>query len=140
MNFLCLPLIQDSIAVWSGGGFNISYLKDIPWLKRVQCYYWGDLDAHGLQILNQFRSYYPSAKALMMDWRTFRNYLHLVKGGTSASLQMLPYLTEKEQELYQHLQKHNLRLEQEKIPDTQAVEEIFMEIDKGRSSFSCLFH
>lgn len=124
MNFLCLPPLKDSIAVWSGGGFNISYLKDIPWLKQVQCYYWGDLDAQGLQILNQFRNYYPSVRALMMDWRTFHNYLHLVKTGTPAPLQMLPLLTAEEQELYHHLQKHTLRLEQEKIPDIKANEEI----------------
>ena len=52
MNFLCPPPLPDSIAVWSSGGFNISYLKDIPRLKRVQCYYWDDLDTQGLQILN----------------------------------------------------------------------------------------
>lgn len=41
---------------------------------HVQNYYWGDLDAQGLQILNQFRSYYPSEIALMMDWATFHTY------------------------------------------------------------------
>ena len=45
MNFLTLPLQPDSIAVWSGGGFNISFLKEIPWMTHVQNYYWGDLDA-----------------------------------------------------------------------------------------------
>lgn len=135
MNFLCLPPLPDSIAVWSGGGFNISYLKEIPWLKQVQCYYWGDLDAQGLQILNQFRSYYSSAKALMMDWRTFRNYQHLVKEGTPAPLQMLLQLTVEEQDLYRHLQEHNFRLEQERIPDAKAVEEIVGEIKKERSTF-----
>ena len=84
MNFLTLPLQPDSIAVWSGGGFNISFLKEIPWMTHVQNYYWGDLDAQGLQILNQFRSYYPSAIALMMDWETFHTYRHLVKEGTPA--------------------------------------------------------
>ncbi|MGG6549172.1 UNVERIFIED_CONTAM: DUF2220 domain-containing protein, partial [Prevotella sp. 15_C9] len=46
-------------------------------MAHVQNYYWGDLDAQGLQILNQFRSYYPSGIALMMDWATFHIYRHL---------------------------------------------------------------
>lgn len=116
MNFLTLPQQPDSIAIWSGGGFNISYLKDIPWMTHAQCYYWGDLDAQGLQILNQFRNYYPSALSLMMNWDTFHKYRHLVKEGTPASLQTLPLLTEEEQELYRHLQENNFRLEQEQIP------------------------
>lgn len=116
MNFLTLPQLPDSIAIWSGGGFNISYLKDIPWITHAQCYYWGDLDAQGLQILNQFRNYYPSALSLMMNWDTFHKYRHLVKEGTPASLQTLPLLTEEEQELYLHLQENNFRLEQEQIP------------------------
>lgn len=105
MNFLTLPLQPDSIAVWSGGGFNISFLKEIPWMTHVQNYYWGDLDAQGLQILNQFRSYYPSAIALMMDWETFHTYRHLVKEGTPALLQTLPQLTLEEYDLYRFLQE-----------------------------------
>lgn len=124
MNFLTLPQLPDSIAVWSGGGFNISYLKDIPWLQDVRSYYWGDLDAQGLQILNQFRSYYPSATSLMMDWSTLNQYKSLLKEGTPAQLQILPHLTTEEYELYRYLQENNLRLEQERIPQAEATEEI----------------
>lgn len=124
MNFLTLPQLPDSIAIWSGGGFNISYLKDIPWLQNVRSYYWGDLDAQGLQILNQFRSYYPSATSLMMDWSTLNQYKSLLKEGTPAQLQILPHLTAEEYELYRYLQENNLRLEQERIPQAEATEEI----------------
>ena len=58
MNFLALPYLTKTIAIWSGGGFNVSYLKDIDWLKGKQFYYWGDIDAQGFQILNQFRIYF----------------------------------------------------------------------------------
>lgn len=125
MNFLTLPQLPDSIAVWSGGGFNISYLKDILWLKDVQSYYWGDLDAQGLQILNQFRSYYPTAIALMMDWNTLNRYKSLLKEGTPAQLQILPQLTAEEYDLYRYLQEKNLRLEQERIPQAEAVDILF---------------
>lgn len=121
MNFLTLPPMPGSIALWSGGGFNISYLKDISWLKDVQSYYWGDLDAQGLQILNQFRCYYPSASSLLMNWDTFNKYGYLFKEGTPAPLQVLPHLTADEYSLYQHLQENNLRLEQERIPHADSI-------------------
>lgn len=120
MNFLTLPPLPNSIAVWSGGGFNISYLKKTAWIKELKCYYWGDLDAQGMQILNQFRSYYPQVTALMMDWDTLRQYEALVKSGTPTTIQQLPHLTEEEYALYLHLQKENLRLEQEQIPQREA--------------------
>lgn len=121
MNFLTLPPLSESIAVWSGGGFNISYLKDISWLSEVQSYYWGDLDAQGLQILNQFRTYHPSAISLFMNWETFHTYRQLMKGGTPAPIQFLPQLTEDEQSLYRFLQENNLRLEQERIPQKEVL-------------------
>lgn len=121
MNFLTLPSMPGSIALWSGGGFSISYLKEIPWLAEVQSYYWGDLDAQGLQILNQFRSYYPSATSFLMNWDTFHTYRHLIKGGTPALVQLLPRLTEEEQSLYYFLQENNFRLEQERIPQKEVV-------------------
>lgn len=121
MNFLTLPQLSGSIAVWSGGGFNISYLKGISWLSDIQSYYWGDLDAQGMQILNQFRTYYPSATSLLMNWETFHTYRHLMKYGTPASPQLLPRLTEDEQSLYHFLQENNLRLEQERIPQKDVI-------------------
>lgn len=121
MNFLTLPQLSGSIAVWSGGGFNISYLKGISWLSDIQSYYWGDLDAQGMQILNQFRTYYPSATSLLMNWETFHTYRHLMKYGTPASPQLLPQLTEDEQSLYHFLQENNLRLEQERIPQKDVI-------------------
>lgn len=121
MNFLTLPQLSGSIAVWSGGGFNISYLKGIPWLSDIQSYYWGDLDAQGMQILNQFRTYYPSATSLLMNWETFHTYRHLMKYGSPASPQLLARLTEDEQSLYHFLQENNLRLEQERIPQKDVI-------------------
>lgn len=71
MNFLTLPLITSTIAIWSGGGFNIGYLKNATWLLNKNIFYWGDIDEHGFQILHQLRNYYPQAKSVMMDRHTF---------------------------------------------------------------------
>ena len=119
MNFLTLPHLPNTIAIWSGGGFNVSYLKEIDWLKSKQFYYWGDIDAQGFQILNQFRTYFPNTIAVMMGEET----LSCFKSGEGepAANQTLQHLTESETKLYNHLRQNNIRLEQEKI--TQAFAE-----------------
>lgn len=113
MNFLTLPHLPNTIAIWSGGGFNVSYLKEIDWLMSKQFFYWGDIDAHGFQILNQFRTYFPNTLAVMMDEET----LSCFKSGEGepAANQTLQHLTKSETKLYNHLRQNNIRLEQEKI-------------------------
>ena len=116
MNFLTLPEVPGGIALWSGGGFNVSYLKDINWLKSLPIYYWGDIDAHGFHILNQFRTYFPQTKSLMMDQQTLEIFLEPEhKAGPKVIAQILPRLEVEENKLYQYLCDSNVRLEQEKI-------------------------
>lgn len=123
MNFLTLPEVPGGIALWSGGGFNVSYLKNINWLKFLQIYYWGDIDAHGFHILNQFRAYFPQTKSLMMDRQTLEDFLEPEhKAGPKVVPQLLPGLDAEESQLYQYLCKSSIRLEQEKI--TQAYADI----------------
>lgn len=115
MNFLTLPLLPQTIALWSGGGFNVSYLKDIQWLKGKHFFYWGDIDAHGFQILNQFRSYFHNTIALMMDEETLQRFKEMIVEGKQAKNQSLPFLSETERQLYNYVVSNNIRLEQEKI-------------------------
>lgn len=122
MNFLTLPHLAKTIAIWSGGGFNVSHLQNIDWLKTKQFYYWGDIDAHGFQILNQFRTYFPDTVAVMMDEETLLSFTSA--SGQQATNQNLQRLTESELKLYNHLRQNNIRLEQEKITQTFAEEKI----------------
>ncbi len=122
MNFLTLPNLKNTIALWSGGGFSISYLKDIVWLQQKQFYYWGDLDAQGFQILNQFRTYFPNTIAVMMDEETLGSFTTGI--GQRAANQVLSKLSEEELRLYHYLREHNIRLEQEKITQVYAEEKI----------------
>ena len=122
MNFLTLPYLTKTIAIWSGGGFSVSYLKEIDWLKCKQFYYWGDLDAQGFQILNQFRTYFTNTIAVMMDEDTLTNFKS--GKGKPAANQTLQQLSESETKLYNHLRQNNIRLEQEKITQTFAEEKI----------------
>jgi hypothetical protein len=132
MNFLTLPFLTKTIAVWSGGGFNVSHLKDIAWLKSKQFYYWGDIDAHGFQILNQFRTYFPNTIAVMMDEETLSSFTS--SSGQPATNQNLQRLSESELKLYNHLRQNNIRLEQEKITQTFAEERI-KKLIQGKPSY-----
>lgn len=116
MNFLCLPELPSTIAIWSGGGFMISYLRDIKWLNKKNIFYWGDLDTHGFVILHQMRSYFSHTKSVMMDINTFE----LFKGeglvsGEIVNIEILSTLNTSEMETFIFLKENNLRLEQEKI-------------------------
>lgn len=122
MNFLTLPFLEDTIAIWSGGGFSISYLKSIEWLKDKQFYYWGDIDAQGFQILNQCRSYFSNTKAVMMDTATLNCFQS--GEGKPAYNQTLKWLSEEELNLYNYLRENNVRLEQEKITQVYAEDKI----------------
>ncbi len=122
MNFLTLPNLENTIALWSGGGFSVSYLKEIEWIKSKQFYYWGDIDTHGFHILNQFRGYFPNTISLMMDENTLSQFKPAI--GPIAANQTLNNLTNSEKSIYNYITQNKLRLEQEKIPHFFAIESI----------------
>jgi hypothetical protein len=116
MNFLTLPSVSETMAIW-GSGFKVSYLKDISWLKQKTIYYWGDIDEHGFQILHQLRSYFPHTRSLMMDKETFEIHEGFAVRGEQNKAEKLSFLDAHETELYNLLKsRERNRLEQEKIP------------------------
>jgi len=117
MNFLTLPPMVQTIAVW-GGGYAVSNLKGIGWLQDKTILYWGDIDAHGFEILSQLRSYYPHTLSVMMGQEIFDQFAEYRCKGTASKVSSLPCLTEEEQMLYLHVRENNERLEQEKIPQS----------------------
>ncbi|MGL6266523.1 MAG: Wadjet anti-phage system protein JetD domain-containing protein, partial [Chitinophagaceae bacterium] len=116
MTFLALPSVKSAIAVWSGGGFMISYLKNVLWLHEKKIAYWGDLDSHGFTILNQLRTYFPQTVSTMMDMETFELFKKegLVPGEKTNAIN-LSKLSEAEMKVFTFLKESNFRLEQEKI-------------------------
>lgn len=116
MNTLTIPLVPSAIVIWTGGGFNVSYLENVDWLKDKRIYYWGDLDIHGFEILHQMRSYYPQTKSVLMDKNTFRRFSSLRGEGEKSTVSNLPLLEVPEKALHKYLKSKNWRLEQEKIP------------------------
>ena len=112
--FLTLPDLEDTAAIF-GSGFRAGLLSEATWLHDVELLYWGDLDAHGLQIVNQLRGYFPHLRTLLMDRRTLdihRDYW--VEAAPSTAVE-LPHLTEGELALYDYLNDGRIRLEQERI-------------------------
>lgn len=136
MNFLTLPQLNNTIAIWSGGGFNISYLRNVEWLKDKQFYYWGDIDSHGFHILNQCRSYFSNTVSVMMNEETLSRFQY--SEGKQANSQSLKWLNEGETKLYNRVRKNNIRLEQEKITQSFAdkkIKELFKQFADSDTSF-----
>jgi hypothetical protein len=111
--FLSFPPDNQSIAI-CGGGFAVNLLAEIDWFQDKKLFYWGDIDIHGFQILDQIRKYYPAIESLLMDEKTFLQY-HRGEIGGEYNVVNLKYLTISEQALYELILKNNWRLEQEKI-------------------------
>lgn len=114
MTFLTLPALPKTFAIL-GGGFQVSNLAAIPWLKTCPIIYWGDLDAQGFQILSQLRSIFPHVISLMMDEATLQTFAEFCVTGTICRVRQLPNLTEEEHTLFVRLAEETRRLEQERI-------------------------
>ena len=57
MTFLTLPALPDAFAL-HGGGFKVSGLAAIPWLRECPIIYWGNLDAQGFQFSHSCVRYF----------------------------------------------------------------------------------
>ncbi len=112
--FLTLPLLNTTMAIY-GGGRAVSLLKNVKWLDEVDVFYWGDIDAHGLAILNQFKEYFPKTKSIFMDKTTLDNFKEFQVIGTNMDDTLLKHLNNDELDLYRYLRINTIRLEQEKI-------------------------
>jgi len=119
MNFLTLPELPSTMAIWSGGGFMVSYLRNARWLEQKRIFYWGDIDEHGFQILHQVRSYYGQTESVLMDISTFESFREFIVEGERNNTEMLAMLKAEEHSMYDQLRAAAAdcnRLEQEKIP------------------------
>ncbi|MDT5031095.1 MAG: hypothetical protein QOC94_1266 [Actinoplanes sp.] len=121
------PPLTGGISV-EGMGRGAGAIAALPWLRDApHLFYWGDMDADGLEILNEFRAAGVRAASLFMDIATFERWERFGtnedrygKPLTAREPRPLPYLTEAEGTLYKSLtssswQRHR-RVEQERIP------------------------
>ncbi len=114
MNFLTLPVLQNSIALF-GKGYALSSLKAAKWLLSCPIFYWGDMDIDGFKILSQLRSYFPQVRSIMMDMETYQAFQEFAVAIETPITEPPAYLTESEKNLYTYLSSNQKRLEQERI-------------------------
>ena len=114
MNMLTFPSVEKSIVIW-GRGFGVDIMKEVEWLRTKKVYYWGDLDAHGFQILSEIRTHFPQIESSLMDRVTFDKFFEGDKG-SDTNVEKELCLTQEENEMFRYLKENNYRLEQEKIP------------------------
>jgi len=123
--FLTVPAKGNWITLW-GSGYDVERLSELNWLKNCHILYWGDLDAHGFEILNRARHYLPDIKSILMDKQTFEAHSSWVIAGTPAPIKELSLLTQIERDLYQYLARTNQRLEQERIGRDWVLNHLFL--------------
>jgi hypothetical protein len=94
-------------------------LHRLDWLEQAELIYWGDIDTHGLAILNHVRRRFPHTKSMLMSVKTPMD--HEPHWGTepSQTTDALTHLTSEEAELYRDLIEGtygpSIRLEQERV-------------------------
>ncbi len=117
---LALEDLPGTVA-FMGQGYAVEPFGEIPWLGSLPCYDWGDLDTHGVAILDRLRQYLPQARSLLMDEETLLAHRELWSHELSPAYgRELPKLDAAESALYQTLCTGRwgpgVRLEQERIP------------------------
>ncbi|WP_190816520.1 Wadjet anti-phage system protein JetD domain-containing protein [Saccharopolyspora pogona] len=149
---LWFPPVRDTIVVEGGGKAAAALLANVPWIRAADhVVYWGDIDADGYAILDQFRATLAepaldgaSAKpvtSILMDATDLHHYAqHGVnhdKAGRpiKPSPETLPHLTEAETIAYNTIATAGptpfRRIEQEAIPLTHAATRL-LHILKGQ--------
>jgi len=119
-NLLTVPRGNYAIAL-GGLGNGVSLLRHVTWLGTARITYWGDLDVEGLAILSALRMMFPQVQSLFMDEAAVGTWQHLAIDGTGRTPAVPPHLTQSERNAYLVCVEHNLRIEQERIPQTAVV-------------------
>lgn len=120
VNLLTVPPGNYSIAL-GGLGNAVSLFRYMPWLKTANITYWGDLDVEGFAILSNLRMMFPQARSVFMDDAAVKTWRHLAVHGTRRAPAVPAYLTECERRAFAACAEHNLRIEQERIPQMAVV-------------------
>lgn len=114
-NYLSFPNIPGTIVIF-GSGFMVGSLERHRFLERGLLYYWGDIDAHGLEILSLMREQFSHTEAFLMSEDLLEKYWMGNKGKPSSRTSDPTALRPAELKLYRLIKGGEKRLEQEKIP------------------------
>jgi hypothetical protein len=118
INGLAFPPLDSSLVLF-GLGYGVECLSAIPWLHKVEIFYWGDIDTHGFAILDRLRIGFPACRSILMDRETLMSHKDFWVEERVPARGVLNRLTPEESSLYGDLImnriQNNLRLEQERI-------------------------
>ncbi len=130
-NFLALPPLSGTFALWGAGGAATGHLPRLPWLQNVDLIYWGDMDPSGYAILARLRRAFPRLRSVLMDEDVLRRHPELIGEAKPASGQIAwEHLSSSESNAARFLLEPPRGIEQEKLLFRDGLAEIFL----GRSS------
>ena len=113
---LAMPEWQGAVAV-HGSGYAVDGVARLQWIAGAHIIYWGDLDSHGLAILNRLRSHLPGVESVLMDEATLLTHRDLWVPEPKPSTGAFAHLTGTEARALERLRAEgDVRLEQERIP------------------------
>lgn len=124
---LFFPPLERGIAIQGGGNAGPALIPRLRWTAGCgSILYWGDLDAEGFEIINQYRRRGLNVRSMLMDVATLEKYREFGvthdRNGESLrrARKSLPLLTDEEQTAYRIVTDAHrdgpYRLEQERIP------------------------
>lgn len=117
----------DGTIAFIGKGNAATSLAAIDWVAQTPCYYWGDLDTHGLAIFARMKARLPQLMPLLMDAPTLARYkaLWVTEPVQHGPVEGLPF---EQHVVWNMLTKgvstKGIRLEQERIPWNDAWSEV----------------
>lgn len=118
ITYLAFPPVADAVVLF-GGGYAVSVLEQLGWLADRELIYWGDIDTHGLAILDRLRRSFPHARSMLMDRATLLAHEGQWVEEASPHVASLDLLRPAEAELYRDLVEDtfgpSVRLEQERV-------------------------
>jgi len=118
ITYLAMPP-RPGTAVLLGGGYAVGRLAPLRWLSDREVHYWGDIDTHGLAILDRLRASFPHVRSLLMDRATLLAHRSQWVREAQPTRAALPRLTDEEAHLYSELVEDvhgpSVRLEQERV-------------------------
>jgi hypothetical protein len=121
------PELPRAVAVQGHGTKGPTRIAQVDWMAGARCViYWGDLDAAGFAIINQYRAAGVPVRSILMDPATLIRYARFqattdAKGVplVRSAPKRLGHLSETEQATYRMLTDpngtHPIRVEQERI-------------------------
>jgi hypothetical protein len=112
VTYLAFPVPSDALVIF-GGGYAVSVLAPLAWLRSVEVVYWGDIDTHGFVILSRLRELFPHVESMLMDSATLLAHRSQWVTEPVLARDEADRLTPDEVAVYREL--GGVRLEQERI-------------------------